>query len=156
MKIYIVRHAKVNMKWPPNCDSNEFDTACMIYNRSDIKKISNTKLNIPNDNIYVSGMKRSIRTAQILFPTSKYHIVSSISEVPLKSFTDTTATFPLWVWNIIGRVQWFFNSSRQDEKRKAKSVLSAAAMTYVAAAASSIIQLLRLIILFGGRNNDRD
>lgn len=118
MKIYIIRHAKVNMKWPKQCNSNEFDTACMIYNRSDIKKINNANINISNDNIYVSGMKRSIRTAQILFPTSKYHIVSSISEVPLKSFTDTNSSFPLWLWNIIGRVQWFFNSSRQDEKRK--------------------------------------
>ena len=40
-----------------------------------------------------------------------------IGEVPLKSFIDTEKRFPLWIWNILGRVQWYIGSSRQIEKR---------------------------------------
>lgn len=40
-----------------------------------------------------------------------------IGEVPLRSFMDTEKRLPLWMWNILGRVQWYIGSSRQLEKR---------------------------------------
>ena len=40
MKITIIRHGKVSMKWPQKCSSSEFDMACTKYDNSDIEAIS--------------------------------------------------------------------------------------------------------------------
>ena len=33
LKIMIVRHGKVNMKWPKMCSSEDFDKACVEYEK---------------------------------------------------------------------------------------------------------------------------
>lgn len=54
MKIMIVRHGKVNMKWPKMCSSEDFDKACAEYDRSDLESINIIPLDEPADRIYVS------------------------------------------------------------------------------------------------------
>ncbi len=128
MKIFIFRHAKVNMKWPENCNSADFDQACRNYDESDIIKTERTEQtgkttaniqaqSIQYKKIYVSSFYRSLRTAQMLFPNEEYAELN-VGEVPVKSFTDTAKEIPLWVWDFFGRVQWLANSKRQPEPRK--------------------------------------
>ena len=38
-------------------------------------------------------------------------------EVPLISFMDTEKRLPLWIWNSLGRVQWYIGNTRQLEIR---------------------------------------
>ena len=45
--------------------------------------------------------------------------MDNIGEVPLRSFADLKIQLPLWIWNAAGRLQWYFNVSRQKESRYA-------------------------------------
>lgn len=117
MRIMIIRHGKVNMKWPKLCSSSEFDMACAEYDRSDLESINITPLNEQIDRIYVSKLSRSVNTAKILFPDKDYCKIPEIGEVPLISFMDTEKRLPLWIWNILGRVQWYIGDTRQSEIR---------------------------------------
>ncbi|MBQ2407039.1 MAG: histidine phosphatase family protein [Lachnospiraceae bacterium] len=117
MRITIIRHGKVNMEWPKKCSSIDFDMACAEYDRSDLEGINITPICEDADKIYVSTLPRSVHTAEILFPNRKYYEMPEIGEVPLRSFMDTEKRLPLWMWNILGRVQWYIGSSRQLEKR---------------------------------------
>ena len=113
----IIRHGKVNMKWPKKCSSSDFDMACEEYDRSALESINVTSLCEVSGKIFVSQLSRSVQTAEILFPNKKYYEMPELGEVPLKSFMDTKKRLPLWMWNILGRVQWYIGSSRQIEKR---------------------------------------
>lgn len=115
MKIYIIRHAKVDMKWPKLCTSMEFDRACEKYDESSIidSTAQNKGLNIQK--LYVSELSRSQETAKCLFPSHKFVIKGLLNEVPLKSSFDCYIKLPLLLWNITGRLQWFLNNTRQPE-----------------------------------------
>lgn len=117
MRITIIRHGKVNMKWPKKCSSAEFDRACEKYDISGIEDVKPLSIEMLADRVYVSKLSRSLNTARALFPNKEYCEMPEIGEVPLKSFKDTTKKLPLWIWNVFGRIQWFAGSSRQLEKR---------------------------------------
>lgn len=118
VKITIVRHGKVNMKWPKKCSSDEFDMACTQYDRSGLEDIDSIPFEKHVGRIYVSKLSRSVDTAKSLFPNNEYYEMPEIGEVPLKSFRNTKKRLPLWIWNVCGRVQWYIGSERQSEKRK--------------------------------------
>lgn len=118
MKIIIIRHGKVNMKWPGKCSSTEFDSACAGYDLCDIEDVGGALSEVKTDKVYVSKLSRSINTAKGLFPDREYHEMPELGEVPLKSYKDTTKKLPLWVWNVLGRLQWFAGSPRQLESRE--------------------------------------
>ena len=52
MKFYIIRHAKVNMRWPKKCTSDEFNQACKKYDEADIVAFQGS-LELPVSNIYI-------------------------------------------------------------------------------------------------------
>lgn len=116
MKICLIRHARVNMNWPLICNSIEFDNACNDYDAADISKVNIEKIDSEYSKYYVSPLYRSKETARRVFPNRAYYEID-VEEVPLKSFTDCSFKMPLWIWNIMGRLQWYINSSRQEEKR---------------------------------------
>lgn len=116
MKIYIIRHAKVEMKWPKKCNSVEFDNACELYDKANILDLDIPKLHINCRNIYVSNLYRSKETARKIFPNREYSEIE-VGEVPLESYKDCPLQIPLWKWNLMGRLQWFFNNRRQPETR---------------------------------------
>lgn len=107
MKIYIIRHAKVDMTWPEKCNSKEFDDACKKYDQANILDVDSTPLEIKCKKIYVSRLFRSKETAKRLFPKEEYFEIE-VGEVPLKSYKDCDSQIALWKWNVMGRLQWFF------------------------------------------------
>ncbi len=116
------------MKWPGRCTSVGFDEACTEYDRSDIERIDQEPLMLTTGRIYVSPLSRTWCTAQSLFPTESFTEWKEIAEVPLRSYVDTDRTYPLWIWNIMGRLQWLMNSRRQSEShietvRRANAVI---------------------------------
>lgn len=117
MRITIIRHGKVNMMWPTKCSASDFDMACAEYDRSALENIDVAPLCDVPGKIYVSKLSRSVQTAEILFPNQKHYEMAELGEVPLKSFVDTKKRLPIWMWNILGRVQWYIGSLRQAEKR---------------------------------------
>ncbi len=118
MKLYIIRHAKVLMKWSRMSDSCVFDEECDEYDNSPIDTSKIIPADISVKRVYCSESRRSRETARFLMPDRSYSISDKINEVPLKSFAGVKFKLPLFVWNILGRVQWFFNISRQKESRK--------------------------------------
>lgn len=117
MKIFIFRHAKVNMKWQKSYNSKEFDEACAKYDQSEIVFTQKLAANIQYKKIYISGFYRSLKTAQALFPNEEYTEIC-VGEVPVKSFISTAKKLPLWIWDFFGRVQWFINCGVQPELRR--------------------------------------
>ena len=105
------------MKWPKKCSSDDFDKACAEYDRSDLENIGIIPFDVPIGRIYVSKLLRSVNTAKSMFPDKEYFEMSEIGEVPLKSFMDLSRRLPLWVWNVLGRIQWYIGSTRQLENR---------------------------------------
>lgn len=118
MKIVILRHGKVDMQWPRLCDSKGFDKACTDYDSADIvhSKADNCMGNI--EKVYISNQDRSMKTAEMIFGKKKFIQMDNICEVPLRSFADLNLRLPLWIWNVIGRLQWYSESGRQPEGRK--------------------------------------
>lgn len=105
------------MKWPKKCNSIEFDETCAKYDISDIEDIKVTPIQNVLGKVFVSPFRRSVLTGKRLFADKDLHEIKSIAEVPIKSFIDTDRAYPLWVWNVMGRVQWYFNNDRQMESR---------------------------------------
>lgn len=68
--------------------------------------------------VIISSLNRSRDTARKLFGERHFRKTELIDEVPLKSGFDSARKMPLWFWNVLGRVQWAFNSSRQIERRR--------------------------------------
>lgn len=104
------------MEWPKRCNSEQFDKACEQYDGSDIVTDDIVGVDTECEIIYVSSLLRSKETAKRMFPGNEYRMLD-VAEVPLKSFTDTAKQMPLWIWNIMGRLQWYFNNGRQDEAK---------------------------------------
>ena len=119
MKITIIRHGKVKMKWPNKCNSKIFDKACKDYDNADIEMINCPGNRVEGKNIYVSNLRRSHETADVLFKSNDILELIGIQEVPLRSFADLDITLPVWVWNVMGRLQWYLNMNRQPECRNA-------------------------------------
>lgn len=119
MKIVIIRHAKVNMKWEKKYDSKQYDLACKKYDESEIVPISEImSIKDSADMVYISDLPRSYETACQLFGRRDFCRTSLVNEVPSRSFKDTDKKYPLWIWKSVSRIQWFFNSKRQPETRE--------------------------------------
>ena len=116
MKITLIRHAKVLFKWRSMYNSKSFDLACHQYDSSPVEEPEDHAFN--EKYIYLSTLKRTEDTVNQL--SSKKIIIKTelLNEVPLSSFTDTSIKLPTIFWLIIGRIQWYFNHSRQKEGRK--------------------------------------
>lgn len=119
MKIIMIRHEKVDMAWDSQYDSASYDLACKKYDDSSIITEAKPRLNTKNmKRIYISGLSRTYQTANKLFGDGDFFKTPLINEVPLKSFKDTKHVYPVWVWNIASRLQWFFQNKRQAETRE--------------------------------------
>ena len=117
MKIIIIRHGKVNYKWSKWCTSDEFDKECSDYDNAPLEHMEQDSHKTTYEHIYTSTLPRSKNTAISLFGEKNLIQTEWIDEVPLKSSLYTKVRLPLWFWNLTGRLQWFFNNSRQIEGR---------------------------------------
>lgn len=116
MKITIIRHGKVNMQWRKWSTSRQFDDDCSKYDSSPICPISEKEeFDSISSEIYISVLKRSRETAEKLFGRKEFMETELLNEVPLKSFCDCNIMLPLWIWKIVGRMQWLLQSKRQRE-----------------------------------------
>lgn len=115
MKITVIRHGKVDMKWKKWYTAEQFNMDCSNYDLAPLCPFDNETKDNTQDDIYVSTLKRSRETAEKLFERKDFIENKLLNEVPLKSFCDCKFCLPLWIWNIVGRLQWLLNSKRQIE-----------------------------------------
>lgn len=110
-------------KWKALYNSNTFDLACQEYDSSPIRIPQ--KMNFPEQIIFISNQKRSEDTANAIVGKREIIKTDLLNEIPLRSFIDTKIKLPAILWMIAGRVQWYFNNSRQIESRtKSKERIS--------------------------------
>lgn len=106
------------MSWDKKYNSTTYDLACKKYDECPIvlpgkeyPKLDNIKT------VYISKLPRTYETACRLFKKRNFFKTALLNEVPLKSFTDTNKMYPLWLWNFMGRFQWFLENDRQAESK---------------------------------------
>lgn len=112
----MIRHGKVDMSWDKKYNSAAYDLACDKYDECPIASKEYSKID-DTKTVYISELSRTYETACRLFNKNDFIKTSLLNEVPLKSFKDTTIMYPLWVWNFVGRFQWFLQSGRQAESK---------------------------------------
>lgn len=118
MKLYLLRHFKVDFKWERMYNSIGFDIACKTYNTSSvIKKNLDLEKFKKNDLVYISTLTRTRETAKLIGIDTEIYKTKLLDEVPLKSFINTSLKIPLIVWMVIGRIQWYLNIKRQAETK---------------------------------------
>jgi Fructose-2,6-bisphosphatase len=88
----------------------EYDTSPIFTDRT-IDYADNGRI------IYISALQRTNDTARLIFGDKNFRKSKLFNEVFIDSFMDSSLQIPRVLWNFIGRVQWFFNSSRQSETR---------------------------------------
>ncbi len=116
MQVIILRHFKVKHTWKKSCTSAEFDEECRRYDEASIETV-NSCGKYDSKKVYVSTLGRSLKSAEVLFGARDFCRTRLIDEVPLRSAFDSKLRFPLWFWNVSGRLQWFCNNKRQKESR---------------------------------------
>ena len=119
MKVLLIRHGKVDMEWEKTYTSEEYDNACSMYDEADIVPIEHPQQTGDYKRIYISSLKRAVRTAEQMFPSaseSMFICTHLLDEVPLRSFSDTKKHHQRWVYDVMGRIQWV-TGRRQTETR---------------------------------------
>lgn len=91
--------------------------ACQHYDSSSVN--SAEKLEYNERRVYISNLSRTRETVNLLLSGEREIIQTALlNEVPMVSFINIRFPLPTIIWMISGRLQWYFNSSRQTEGRK--------------------------------------
>ena len=119
MRLTIIRHEQVDMLWDKKYNSTTYDLACNKYDECPIVLLGKGYFKIDDTKtVYISELSRTYETACRLFIKNDFIKTELLNEVPLKSIKDTDKMYPLWLWNFVGRLQWFLQSNRQVESKK--------------------------------------
>ena len=118
MKVIVIRHEKVDFRRSCCCEPAVFDRECAAYDQAPLKTAVYTIPQGEFKSIYVSTLPRSRETARLMFPGKDLQESELIHEVPCRSAFDSKIRLPLWLWFLIGRLQWAAGSTRQPEKRR--------------------------------------
>ncbi len=117
MKIFIIRHARVNLNWPKQCDVSTFHSYRKQYDEAPIDDVSPILNSTLPKRIYISSLPRSFATAEGLFGHREFTVIPEIGEVPIYAKTRYRVRFPTWIWHVFGHFQWFINDKCQVETR---------------------------------------
>ncbi len=120
MRVKIIRHGKVDMDWKKRYTSKEYSTVWDRYDEMDIFPVTVHCDTYPNRRVYVTDMKRTHQTAEQYLGVSDYEVLPVLmNEVPLVPFIRTRLHLAKRIFDIMGRIQWYFPWSRQPETRGA-------------------------------------
>ncbi len=113
--ISLLRHFKVKDTSKIWLNSNEFNQWAKDY---DTFELEFKAINLPNNinKFYVSSQNRAIKTADSF--NIDYEVSDLLVEVPIEAFIDTKLKFPKWFWLLIGRLLWFFNLTKSENKEE--------------------------------------
>lgn len=110
--IYLIRHFNVKDTSKSWINSAEFDQWVNDYDGFDLD--DSPLLLPPINQLYVSSYQRAIKTAQSL--SASYTLSHLLIEVDPHSFIKTSLPLPKWLWLVMARIQWYFNSSHGENR----------------------------------------
>ena len=123
MKLILVRHAKVNCPMPRICDAKGFDNARADYDVSPVfpveKRLDPARYSEKRFRFYVSTLPRTHETLRGRFGDVSFTETPLLTEVTNRSFAPLPVKLPYFIWQSLGRVEWFLNVPRQPEGRSA-------------------------------------
>lgn len=112
MKIILLRHYKVDIKHESWLNSEGYTKYCTDYNISPI--INQKPPVLPNYKLYSSYMQRAKDTA-FLATNREAEELEGVHEVTFNGFLKGKTKLPFLLWEILARIQWLMNSSKQKE-----------------------------------------
>ena len=118
MYVTLLRHHRVDHKWRKSCTSDEYAQEETAYAQAPIigRKFS---LPLKYDYYMTSTLKRAQLTLLLIFGNIQFKPTPLLDEVPLAPFINTKHRLNVYIWLIMGRIQWFLNIKRQPETAKA-------------------------------------
>jgi broad specificity phosphatase PhoE len=116
MVVTLLRHYKVDYTWKRRYTPDAFRTALKEYDDANV--IDQHKELAGFQKVIISNLKRTLQTLKFIGKGDNYQQTSLLDEVPMAPFTDKDRHFSLILLNVVGRMQWVFNSGRQPEKRE--------------------------------------
>ncbi len=116
MKITIIRHARVDFVFPKSFRPEGQIAASRDYNESPIDPSGIERIST-NDAIFISELRRSRETAQVMFGDRPFIQSDLFNEVPLVPFTRLNIRLPAIGWDVLGRIAWIFKKGSQPEMK---------------------------------------
>lgn len=115
MKIGLVRHFKVSMKYPSR---RKFVTQSEVmewfekYDRAEIEKAKTDLMGIRWDKCYSSDLPRASATAKLIYngPIIETEV---LRELRLHPIFKRDVSLPFFLWPIVIRIAWFLNHKSQ-------------------------------------------
>lgn len=114
MKITVIRHAKVDYRFPRWLRPEGRDEAADLYDTSPIVKEGAYSIRTSAP-VFISKLRRSRDTAHMLFGDREFIESELFNEVPMLPFTRMRISLPTMLWDIAGRMSWFFSGASQPE-----------------------------------------
>jgi len=131
-KIYLIRHAKVDIKNPGWGNSKATHLYKKQYNRSPIRKfkVNEIKEKIENfetvDTVFCSPLKRATETASIIFGKDAVIKTDSVlAELDYPVIKFPAVQLPVKVWLLISRVTWMMGTNgkgKENYQRRKKEL----------------------------------
>jgi hypothetical protein len=117
MIVTLMRHYKVKYSWKESYTPEEYRNAMLEYDSAEILA-QTEKVTEDYEKIIISSLPRTLSTLGYLKANAKYISTALLDEVPMEPFTETPKHYSLMRLNIMARILWMFNCTRQAETRK--------------------------------------
>ena len=121
-KIYLVRHAEVDLNKPGWGTSKKSEEYKAVYNRTGVKEFNPNKIlqKIENhkniDTVFCSPQLRALKTAEILFGNRVvFKIDSVITELDYPVAQVPVLQLPVKGWLFLSRVTWMWEINRGNK-----------------------------------------
>lgn len=116
MRITVIRHARVDFVFPKSFKPEGQIAASRGYNESPINPSGIERIST-DDAVFISELRRSRETAQVMFGDRPFIQSDLFNEVPLVPFTRLNLRLPALVWDVFGRIAWIFKEGSQPERK---------------------------------------
>ena len=117
MIVTLLRHYKVNHKRKKKCTPRGYLIALQEYDDADVVN-QDIRLPFDHEQIITSMMKRTKQTFAFLYGERAHEQTDLLNEVPMAPFTEKDKMYSATVFDVMARMQWIVNNSRQPETRK--------------------------------------
>lgn len=122
VELYLVRHARVDLEKPLLCSSskaaalrNQYDELPVLdFDPRPLKAILGESIRT----VFTSDLRRSIETAEVLFPeTDTLHADALFNEYDLSVISVPLVPLPYVAWTTLSRFFWNIGLNNRDENR---------------------------------------
>ncbi len=159
MKIILIRQPEPEWEWKDRYDSAGFTEALADASKRGIPELNARRSDAAAYRIYTDTSRAGAETAGRLFAfTETPERTPLLDRFPLSAFRDTKRHLPLWLWRVMGYLQWTVGSEMQTESmrktlrriRKFADLLEAEDRDCIVLCSGFVLLMLKTILRFRG------